>query len=114
VLQSELDDILAQAGEDSEDEGQDMGREACILAALGRSREARDLALGAEKVVDGNPQTLMILAEVHALIGDPGRAVALLEQSFEAGYEDPYFILTNPPLYGIQSRPEIDELAPYR
>ena len=56
----------------------------------------------------------MILAEVHALIGDPDGAIALIEQSFEAGYGDPYFVLTNPPLKSLQDRPELEVLAPYR
>ena len=112
VLEDELADIEARAIEDPE--GGEAKRKACILAALGRSREARDLALEAEKNAAGNSQTLMILAEVHALIGDPDRAIALIEQSFEAGYADPYFILTNPPLKSLQERPELDVLAPYR
>ncbi len=76
VLENELADLEARAALDSTDGN--PGRKACILAALGRSREAQDLALEVEQTENKSPQMLMILAEIYALIGDPDRSVATI------------------------------------
>ena len=46
-------------------------------------------------------------------MGEPDRAIALLEQVYEAGFDDPYYILVDPPLRSLQERPELKELAPF-
>jgi uncharacterized linocin/CFP29 family protein len=52
------------------------------------------------------------LAEIYTLAGDSDAAVQALERAFEVGFDDPYYILINPPLAGIQNEPAIDRLAP--
>ena len=94
--------------------GEMVDRRLCVLAALGRRNEVLALAQEFEKAESSDPHQLLILAETYALAGEPGLAVQALERAFEAGYEDPYYILVNPPLNAIQSDPVIDRLAPLR
>ncbi len=108
VLEGELDNLQAR----SQGDAGSRGRRACLLAALGRSREA----LGQVREIDSgslaNPSQLFVLAEAYTLMGEPEQAVVFLERAYEAGYHDPYYVLVNPPMRGLQSRPEIEELAP--
>jgi len=90
-----------------------LARRACLLAALGKSREAQAQAREVEEQELDDLYPLYLLAQAYALMGEPNRAVALLERVYEAGHDDPYYILVDPPLRGLQERPEIDELAPY-
>jgi tetratricopeptide (TPR) repeat protein len=93
-------------------EGAETGREICLLAALGRSREARSLARGFKATDPTDPHQFLVLAEIYSLAGDSDAAVQALERAFEVGFDDPYYILINPPLAGIQNEPAIDRLAP--
>jgi tetratricopeptide (TPR) repeat protein/tRNA A-37 threonylcarbamoyl transferase component Bud32 len=112
VLEAELGVLLTRSSA-SQDESAGPTREASLLAALGREREAREKAVVLEGEAAGDPQAQFILAEVFTMIGDPDLAMAALERAVEIGYDDPYYILINPPLRGLQDRPELDELAPY-
>jgi tetratricopeptide (TPR) repeat protein len=112
VLEAELERIRAASSADTEG-AMGANREPCFLAALGRSREAWQRAAEIAAIVEDDPEGQFILAEVFTLVGEPDRAIAALERALETGYDDPYYILINPPLSGIQNRPELDELAPY-
>lgn len=94
--------------------GMEAGREICLLAALGRSREAWSLAEDIESRDPTDPAELLILAEVYTLVGQSEVAVQALERAFAAGFDDPYYILVDPLLGGLQSEPAIDRLAPIR
>jgi len=111
VLEAEIDALRAQSVsnplEDFERE-----RQAGLLAAVGRGREASALARKIEAEDPDDPQVLLALAEVYALIGEPDHAIALLGRAFDAGYDDPYYVLLDPPLRGLQNRPELEQLAP--
>ena len=91
----------------------DLGRRANLLAALGRNREALAQANEIEAMASLDSAALSILAGAYVLMGDLDQAVYHLEEAYERGHADPYYILINPPLHGIQDRPEIRELAPY-
>ena len=93
-------------------EGTEADREICLVAALGRDREALSLARGIEATDPSNPHKLFILAEIYALAGRSDAAVQALERAFEAGFDDPYYILVNPPFASLQNEPAIDRLAP--
>ena len=93
-------------------EGAEMGREVCLLAALGRSREAFSLARELEAIDPKDPHQLLVLAEIYTIAGNSDAAVQALERAFEVGFDDPYYILVNPPFAGIQNEPVIDRLAP--
>ena len=112
VLTEELERFELLSADDDSYREADPGRNACILAALGRSREAWAVARDFESSIGDDPVSLMVLAEIFTLVGEPDRALAAIEKSFEAGYDDPYYILINPPLGGLQGRPEINVLAP--
>ena len=96
------------------DLGAEPGRQMCLLAALGKSRDALGLAREIEATGSVDLQQLFLLAETYALAGEVNAAALALERAFEAGYDDPYYILVNPPLSGIQDDPVIDRLAPIR
>jgi tetratricopeptide (TPR) repeat protein len=112
ILEQELDDLRARTTTASS-RGTDPSREACLLAALGRGRDARDRALELEPLVVDDPAGLFILAEAFALVGETDKAVEFLERAVEIGFNDPYYILVNPPMRGLQDRPEMEELAPF-
>ncbi len=109
VLESGLAETRARL-----DKGAKPGRRPSFLAALGRTREALEWARVFEAGETADTQQLFQLAETYALCGELDAAVLALEQAFEAGYDDPYYILVNPPLNGIQNDPVIDRLAPVR
>jgi len=108
VLEGELEDLAAR----TEGDATSPVLRACLLAALGRSREALALV----RVFDAgslfDPSQLFILAEAFTLMGEPERAVVFLKRAYEVGYNDPYYVLVNPPMRGLQNRSEIEELAP--
>jgi tetratricopeptide (TPR) repeat protein/tRNA A-37 threonylcarbamoyl transferase component Bud32 len=108
VLQGELEDLETRT------DGAASGavRRACLLAALGRSREALALVRDLEAGSLEDPSKLFVLAEAYALMGDPDRAVVFLQRAYEVGYHDPYYVLVDPPMRGLQRRAEIEELAP--
>jgi serine/threonine-protein kinase len=83
-----------------------------LLAAAGRVDEADRVIDEVVSTGELSPQTLMILSRVAALAGDLDRAVEMLQLAFERGFEDPYYILIDPTLQGLQDRPEIDRLVP--
>jgi len=97
----------------SNQDAANLGRRACLLAALGRSREAQIQAREVEEQELDDLYPLYLLAQAYTLMGEPDRAIALLEQVYEAGHDDPYYILVDPPLRGLQERPEIKDLAPF-
>jgi tetratricopeptide (TPR) repeat protein len=112
VLETELANLRAELASPSTDPD-DRGRESCLLAALGKTREASLRAREIEVAAADNPHQLFVVAETNALVGELDRAVTALVRAFEIGYDDPYYILLNPPLNALQGRPEIRELAPY-
>jgi tetratricopeptide (TPR) repeat protein/tRNA A-37 threonylcarbamoyl transferase component Bud32 len=112
VLEAELNDLRAKVATGLP-EGTDPGREACLLAALGRRPEALKRALEIEAALGDDSHGFFMVAEAYTLAGEPDRAITALERAMEAGYNDPYYILLNPPLHGIQDRPELEGLAPY-
>ena len=107
VLQEELAEHAATMPDEAE-----PGREICLLAALGRSREAWRMAQEVESTGPEDPAQLLILAETYALVGLADAAIQALERAFEAGFDDPYYILVDPLLGGLQNEPAIDRLAP--
>ena len=109
MIEDGLELLQGQSNQDAAN----LGRQASLLAALGRSREAYALASEVEEQDLEDLYPLYLLAQAYTLIGEPDRAVGLLERVYEAGHEDPYYVLIDPPLRGLQERPEIDELAPY-
>jgi hypothetical protein len=58
------------------------------------------------------PDRLLALAETLALVGEREAAIAAIERAFDAGYEDRYYVLVDPPLAGLADHPAIDRLAP--
>ena len=70
------------------------------------------MAREVESTEPEDPAQLLILAETYALIGRQDMAIQALERAFEAGFDDPYYILIDPPLGGLQNEPAIDRLAP--
>jgi len=111
VLETEIEALRAQSAA-APLEGSDRGRQAALLATAGKARQASALAREIEAEDPDDPYLLFALAEAFALIGEPDHAVALLERADSAGYDDPYFILVDPPLRGLQNRPELEQLAP--
>lgn len=104
---------LYEAGEAEAEEG---GAPQLFLASElveGRSRDARARALDFEPLVENDPAGLFIVAETLTLIGETDRAMETLVRAVEIGYNDPYYILVNPPMHGLQDRLEMEELAPY-
>jgi hypothetical protein len=61
---------------------------------------------------DLDVETLLSMARGYALVGDPDRAERLLQNAVEVGFNDPYYILIDPTLAGLQNRPALEELAP--
>ncbi len=85
---------------------------ACVLAALARVGDATGPIEGLAAAADSTASVFMNLARALTLAGDPDRADELLVRAFEAGYDDPYFLLVDPLLNGLQGRAIVDELAP--
>jgi Flp pilus assembly protein TadD len=95
------------------DTAPDLGRRAYLLAAVGKNRQAMAQTSEIEDMAPLDSSALSILAGAYVLMGDLDQALLHLDQAYELGHEDPYFILINPPLRGLQERPEIRDLAPY-
>ncbi len=108
-----IEDGLALFDGQSNQDAANLGRRACLLAALGRSREAQVQAREVEEQELDDLYPLYLLAQAYTLMGEPDQAIALLEQVYEAGHDDPYYVLVDPPLRGLQERPEIKDLAPF-
>ncbi len=87
---------------------EDPDRQLCLLAALGRNREARRLAGEIERQNPTDPHQLFILAEVYTLLGDREAAIDSLERAFAAGYEDRYYVLLDPLLAGLEGNPALE------
>jgi len=107
VLESEIADNRARF-----EGGQLMIWQGCLLAASGRTAEAMDFARDLEAADPTVPGRLLALAETLALVGEREAAIAALERAFDAGYDDRYYILVDPPLVGLADHPAIDRLAP--
>ena len=91
---------------------EDPVRQLCLLAALGRNREARRLAGEIERQNPTDPYQLFILAEAYTLVGDREAAIDSLERAFAAGYDDRYYVLLDPLLSGLELNPALEVLAP--
>ncbi len=107
VLQEELAKYQGRI-----DRGEEPMRQICLLAAVGRGREALQRAGEIESTHPTEPQRLIILAEAYTLLGETNSAIDALERAFEAGYEDRYYVLIDPPLVGLGDNPELDRLVP--
>ncbi len=107
VLERELTELQERGVE-----AEDQGRRLCLLAALGRSHEARSLANEIEGLDPVDPQQLFFLAEAYSLLRDRDAAVDALERAVAAGYVDRYYILLDPLLTDLGSDPVLEVLAP--
>jgi serine/threonine-protein kinase len=85
---------------------------AALLAAAGRTGEARALAdrVASDPALD--PGDRYGLAAAYALAGDRDRALRLWEEAVGGGYGDPYGVLTDPALASIRDDPAVERLAP--
>ncbi len=109
VFHGELDRVEAGF-----DEGEKPIRQICLLAASGRETESKSLIREIEATDPMGSQTLFVLAEAHALMGDSDAAIQALERAFEVGYSDPYNIVIEPLLSALRDEPAIERLAPIR
>jgi tetratricopeptide (TPR) repeat protein/tRNA A-37 threonylcarbamoyl transferase component Bud32 len=94
------------------DRGEEPMRQPCFLAAVGRGREALQRVREIESTTPTDPEQLFILAETYTLMGEPDSAIGALERAFEAGFDDRYFALVDPPLVGLGDNPGLDRLVP--
>jgi tetratricopeptide (TPR) repeat protein len=111
IIEDELSGFRAFA-EGGDLEPGDAALETCILAASGRTEEALEKIGRLSADPDATADDLYGLARASALIGDFDRAEEMLVRAMDDGLADPYFILIDPLLHGLQGRPIIDELAP--
>jgi tetratricopeptide (TPR) repeat protein len=81
------------------------------LAAVGGDTE-RALVYIDRAVPAGikDPDTLMDLAEVNALLGRPGPAVEYIKKSLAAGFSDPFFPVIIPEFQVLRKNPEFRAL----
>jgi tetratricopeptide (TPR) repeat protein len=96
------------------DGGAATGRQVCLLAVLGRGDEAHRMAEELDREDLADPDVLFILAEAYSLLGDREAAVGALQRAFDAGYDDRYFVLIDPPLKGLDELPAVARLLPCR
>jgi tetratricopeptide (TPR) repeat protein len=85
---------------------------AALLAAAGRSAEARALAdrTASSPTLDADDRHSLALA--YAQVRDLERARHLWQEALEGGYGDPYAILVDPALAAIRDDPAVDRLLP--
>jgi tetratricopeptide (TPR) repeat protein/tRNA A-37 threonylcarbamoyl transferase component Bud32 len=76
-----------------------------LAAAVDRDEEAESSVLAARTVVIESPHDLMDLAVANALMGRDDEALALVEKSLEAGYDDPFLPLVIAPFQSLRESP---------
>jgi predicted Zn-dependent protease len=89
----------------------EQARLATLYAAAGHRAEAERVASDMLQRGQKNPWILYTLARTRALLGELEPAADLLRRARAAGYDQPYFVLIDPPLRALQNHPVIGELA---
>jgi tetratricopeptide (TPR) repeat protein/tRNA A-37 threonylcarbamoyl transferase component Bud32 len=111
IVEDEID-VVRRLEAERPLESEELAYRAGLLATAGRAREAASVLTELAANQDLESGSLVAMARGYALVGEPDRAEQVLEEALEAGFNDPYYLLIDPTLAGLQDRPALEELAP--